>query len=207
MSNFLRRRKAERIYRDGGWGPLLTWPIARPEGKPLVFQLRLPTGVELVDVQKLAHDAPGAPEFVSTGAAALKRAEQPGGVIMTGALCGVKETGERDVMATLTAALSALKGPLGVKEGIDVDGNTRTHTKVTQVSDKVTQVKRLSAETVPGRSEPIPSMLVEYLIETRYGMLAMAFSTRHQEMLGQWGQSLFFQVTQTGFIGEQAPAY
>ena len=59
--NFRTRRKAEKAYREGGWGPLLTFPVKRPGGEPLVFQMRLPVGHQLLDVPTMARSAVGAP--------------------------------------------------------------------------------------------------------------------------------------------------
>jgi len=205
--SFLRRRRAERIYRDGGWGPLLTWPVARPEGTPLVFQLRLPTGVELIDMDTLAGSANGAPEFVGDGKQALQRGSEAAGAIVVGALCGTQDTGEREVLATVTVALSDVTGPPDVEAGTETDGDRRSHTEVAKLSDKVTLVKRLIAETVPGQAEPVAILVMQYLIETRYGALTMAFSTTNTDMFGDFGRSMFLKVVETGFIGDRAQPY
>jgi hypothetical protein len=204
--SFLRRRRADRIYRDGGWGPRLTWPVPRADGPALVYQMRLPTTVQLVDIATLAARSPGAPEFVAQGADALKTAGAAG-VIVTGALIGEADGGEREVLATLTVAFSELSGPPTVSEGIEVDGDTRTHTEVTKLSDKGTQVRRLISTQVPGQPEPVPMVVMEYLMESRFGALAVAFSTTHRGMMGEFGSGWFRKIVETGFIGDQPQPY
>jgi hypothetical protein len=205
--SFLQRRRAERIYRNGGWGPLLTWPVARAEGTPLVFQMRLPTKVYLIDTAELADHAPGAPEFVGQAQQALQRGAEAAGAIVVGALCADQDSGEREVLATVTVALSEVTGSPDVTEGIETDGDRRTHTEVTKLSDQATEVKQLIAETVPGQAEPVPILMMQYLIETRYGAVTMAFSTTNTDMFGKFGRSMFLKVAQMGFIGERPQPY
>jgi hypothetical protein len=78
---------------------------------------------------------------------------------------------------------------------------------VTKLSDKVIQVKRLIAETVPGQADPVPILMMQYLIETRYGAVTMAFSTTNTDMFGTFGRSMFLKVVETGFIGDRAQPY
>jgi hypothetical protein len=205
--SFLERRRAERIYRKGGWGPLLTWPVARAEDTPLVFQMRLPTKVYMLDIAELVDAAAGAPEFVDEAQQALARGAEAAGAIVVGVLCADEDSGERELLATVTVALSEVTGPPDVKEGIETDGNRRTHTEVTKLSDKGTEVRRLVAETVPGEAEPVPILMMQYLIETRYGAMTMAFSTTNTDMFGTFGRSMFLKTAQTGFIGERPQPY
>jgi len=205
--SFLQRRRAERIYRNGGWGPLLTWPVARADGAPLVFQMRLPTKVYLIDVAELADHAPGAPPFVGEARQALERGAEAAGAIVVGALCADQDSGERELLATVTVALSPVTGPPDVKEGLQTDGDRRSSTEVTKLSDKATEVKRLIAETVPGQAEPVPILMMQYLIETRYGAVTMAFSTTNTDMFGTFGRSMFRKTAEMGFIGERPQPY
>ena len=206
--NFRTRRKAEKAYREGGWGPLLTFPVKRPGGEPLVFQMRLPVGHQLLDVPTMARSAVGAPAALAAETDALELASEAAGVIVIGALCPVSEgAGEPDVLATITVALSdAVAGPPTVEEGSAYE-SPRSHREVTKLSDKVTRIKRLSAEAVQGSDEPMAMLTMQYLIETRYGAVVMAFSTTRQDMFGGFGEELFEKIMATGFIGEGAQAY
>ena len=65
----LAQRRAEKLYKEGGWGPQLTFPAERADGKPLVFQFRVPDGVELIEVQRLAGAAVDPPALVQRAAA------------------------------------------------------------------------------------------------------------------------------------------
>jgi hypothetical protein len=206
--NFRARRKAEKAYREGGWGPLLTFPVKRREGKPLVFQMRLPVGHQLVDLPSMARSAVGAPAALAAQTDALELASEAAGVIVVGALCPVSEgAGEPDVLATITVALSdAVAGPPTVEEGSAYE-SPHSHREVTKLSDKVTRIKRLSAEPVAGSDEPMAMLTMQYMIETRYGAVVMAFSTTRQDMFGGFGEELFEKIMATGFIGEGAQAY
>ncbi len=206
--NFRARRKAEKAYREGGWGALLTFPVKRPEGKPLVFQMRLPVGHQLVDVPSMARSAVGAPAGLAARTDALERASEAAGVIVVGALCPVSEgAGEPDVLATITVALSdAVAGPPTVDEVSGYE-SPRSHREVTKLSDKVTRIKRLTAEPVEGSDEPMAMLTMQYLIETRYGAVVMAFSTTRRDMFGGFGEDLFEKIMATGFIGEGPQAY
>ena len=56
----LRHRDVEHEFlRKNGWGPPRRWPVPRADGlpEPLVFQIRLPDAIELVDVLSLASEA------------------------------------------------------------------------------------------------------------------------------------------------------
>jgi hypothetical protein len=205
--NFRARRKAEKTFREGGWGPLLTFPVQRPEGKPLVFQMRLPIDHQLVDVPSIARGAVGAPAVLADQTSALERASEAAGVIVVGALCPVSEgAGAPDVLATITVALSDVAGPPTLDTSSGYESPT-SHREVTKLADKVTRIKRLSAEPVAGRDEPVAMLTLQYLIETRYGAIVMAFSTTRQDMLGGFGEGLFEKIMATGFIGEGPRPY
>jgi hypothetical protein len=50
-------------------------------------------------------------------------------------------------------------------------------------------------------------LVVQYLVESRYGALAIAFSTTRPDMMGEWGLKLFADITNTAFIGERPKPY
>jgi hypothetical protein len=207
----LMKRRADRMYKEGGWGPQLSFPVERKQGKPLVFQIRIPDSVELIDVPRLAGAARGAPATVGRAAVALERAKDAAGLIVVAALCATKlePDSEREVLATLTVALADVTGPPPVEDYAvaDSDRTVRSDREVTQISDRVTQVKRLSLEALEPGQEPTPMLTIQYLMQTRYGALIMAFSTTHKEMFGEWGRGMFRKIAEGIFIGEKPRLY
>jgi hypothetical protein len=208
--NHLKRRRAEQMYRDGGWGPLRSWPVQRSGGEPLVFQVRLPVVLELIEVGRLARNAPGAPAVLGAATMALERAADAAGVVVVGALrpTTVPEA-ERGALATMTVAFSEITGSPAVEDFLPADSEQarEADVEVTRLSDKVTRIKRLSLESLGEGFEPAPVLLIQYLIETRYGALVAAFSTTDPEMMGEWGRKLYRQIVETMFIGERPIPY
>jgi hypothetical protein len=200
------RRKAARIYRDGGWGPLLSWPVARPGGDPLVFQMRLPARIELVDLHALAAETAAAPDRPEM---ALDRAAQVAGAIIVGALRSIASGDEpAEVLATLTVALSDVSGPPVAGDlagGFSEDHHS--HQEIIVLSDAVTLVKRLSAESVPGVAEPVAMLVMEFLIQTEFGAVAMVFATTHPRMINFQAQAAFQKMMETGYLGERPKPY
>jgi hypothetical protein len=206
----LLRRKTDKIFADNGWGPQLSWPVPRAEGKPLVFQMRLPAGMQLIDVAELANGAQGAPGSLARTTAALTTGAEAAGAIVVAAICPVVEAGQTpDVVATVTVALSDLPDLPAPHEGLteDSDDSTRGRTEVEVLSDGVTRVERLSVESRGDGHDPVPMLVVQYLIKTRYGAISMAFTTTRDGMFSERGRWLFREVMKSGFIGEQPKAF
>lgn len=204
----LRRRDTEHEFRKNGWGPPRSWPVPRADGAPLVFQIRLPDGIELVDVLSLAKRARGAPAVVAQGAAELEQVAGPAGVVVIGALRpAAGPEPDREILATLTVAFSEIKGPLSAEDFRvpDSEQTSRSHQEVLELSDKATLITRVSKESPGEGIEPVLMLLLQYLLETRYGALVMAFSTANQEMMGPRPRKLYDRIVETMFIGEQLP--
>ena len=202
----VRRRKAEHMNRKGGWGPLQTWQVPRADAKPLVFQIRLPVAMELVDLPSLARQARGAPAAVAQGAVELEQVAGPAGLVVVGALRPSKvPEAEREVLATMTVAFSEIEDRLEAEDFLvpDSERTVKSDVEVTRLSDRAMLVRRLSLESPGHGLEPVPMLLMQYLLQTRYGALVMAFSTTNQEMMGQWGRKLYRGMVETMFIGEQ----
>ena len=146
----LRRRDTEHEFRKNGWGPPRSWPVPRADGAPLVFQIRLPDGIELVDVLSLAKRARGAPAVVAQGAAELEQVAGPAGVVVIGALRpAAGPEPDREILATLTVAFSEIKGPLSAEDFRvpDSEQTSRSHQEVLELSDKATLITRVSKES------------------------------------------------------------
>jgi hypothetical protein len=203
----LAKRRAEKLYREGGWGPQLTFPVKRAAGKPLVFQCRLPNGLALIEVQKLAAAARGAPTAVGKATTALERAGEAAGVIVVGALCPPRASdAELEVLATMTVALADVKGPPNPEDFMLAETERSTQ-EVTKISDKATMIRRLSVESLDQAQEPVPMLVVQYLLESQFGALVWAFSTTHHEMFGQWARDMYAKVVETGWIGTKPRPY
>jgi hypothetical protein len=200
------REAAQEGYAEHHWGTHLTYPVTRREGKPLVFELRLPDGVELVDVVKLAQAAQGAPAFVGHGLTALQTAEEVPGVVVVGALRpdNVPED-QRPVVATVTVVFTELQGPFNVEDFLPRDGPHTTHSKqdYAQMSDRLTRIHRISTESQGDGQEPLPMLLIEYLWQSPYGLVAIAFCTTRMDMMGDVPRDMFDQIRQSMYLGDE----
>lgn len=202
-------RYADRQYRKGGWAPAQTWPVPREGGEPLVFQMRLPLGLELIDIATLAANAPGAPDIVRQGAAAIAQTAAPAGVIVTGALRRPAQDGTAEVIGTVTVAHSDVAGPpdAAALQPDDADQDVRPP-QVEQLSAGAVRVTRLRAVTPQEGSEPAPMLTVQYMLQTRFGALTFVWGTTQPELVfsGE-GRELFLKITETGYIGTQPKSY
>jgi hypothetical protein len=211
LTTYVLKRRAERVYTDGGWGPQLSFTVPRATGKPLVFQMRIPDAMQLIDVARLAGAARGAPAAIGRATAALEQAKDAAGLIVCAAVCkaNLEPAEQREVFATITVALAEIDGPPRVDDFAvrDSASTVRSEREVTKLSDRATEITRLSLEALTADDQPVPMKTVQYLLQTRYGALVMAFSTVHQEMFGEWGAKLFREILETGFLGEKARLY
>lgn len=213
MSPLFKHRETEQHdsqqpFRATAWGEPHSWPVERAEGEPLVFKLRLPVEIELVDVPTLARSAAGAPAVVTQGAAELEQVAGPAGVVLIGALrpSDVPEA-QRPVLATLTVAFAEhIKGAPRAEDFPIADSPTTVQSTqdVVKISDKAILINRASMESPGEGMEPVPMIMQQYAIETRFGALVMAFSTANQEMMSPRPRKLYRRIVQTGWIGEPA---
>jgi hypothetical protein len=188
--------------RATGWGAPLTFAVRRSGQPRLNFRFQLPESVRLIDVRRLAAAAPGAPSAVGSAAKGLARAAEAGGVIVVGAICAAPSPeGPLEVLATVTAALSDVPGPPRLDDYLSSESE-RSDQEVTRLSEQVTRIRRLSLEALSADQEPVPMLMIQYLVETRYGAMSMAFSTTHHEMFGPSARTLYHRIFETGFIGE-----
>jgi hypothetical protein len=189
-----------------GWGAPLTFAVRRPGRPRLAFRFQLPDGVRLLDVRRIAAAAPAAPSAVARAAKGLTRAVEAGGVIVVGAICPPPSLdGPLEVLATVTVALADVPGPPVLKDYL-VPESERADQEITRLSEHVTRIRRLSVEALSPEQEPVPMLMIQYLVETRYGAISMAFSTTHDEMFGPSARTLYHRIFETGFIGEAPSA-
>jgi hypothetical protein len=202
-------RKADRIHAEGGWGALQTWPVTREGRDPLVFQMRLPLTMELIDIGALAVNAPGAPQSVEQGALEIAQVAPTGGIILTGALRETKPDTPPEILATMTVAFSDIAGPPDVDAhlGPDAADDVRPP-EVEKLSDRATRISRLQRVLPPGADELWPLLTIQYLIQSRYGAVAYAYATTRPGMIfGEGGRGLFRMITEGGYIGERPQTY
>jgi hypothetical protein len=197
----------ERIVTGGrraadGWGAPLRFTVERPGRPTLMFRFQLPAAVRLIDVRRLAASGSGVPSSVGHAAKGLSRAAAAGGVIVIGAICTPPEPdGPVEVLATVTAALSEVAGPPRIEDHL-LPESGRADQEVTRLSEQVTRIRRLSVESLSPDQEPVPMLMIQYLVQTEYGAMSMAFSTTHHEMFGPSARALYQRIFETGFIGE-----
>jgi hypothetical protein len=185
-----------------GWGAPLSFAVKRAGKASLRFQFQLPEGVRLFDVRRLAAAAAGAPSVVARSAKSLDRASAAGGVIVVGAICPPPSPdGPLTVLATVTVALADVPGPPLLKDYLPPE-SARADQALTRLSERVTRIRRLSVEALSEDQEPVPMLMIQYLVKTRYGAMSMAFSTTHPEMFGPSARTLYHRIFETGFIGE-----
>ncbi|MFZ1994714.1 MAG: hypothetical protein WAU75_11445 [Solirubrobacteraceae bacterium] len=201
-------RKADRIYQEGGWGPLRSWPVAREGKDPLVFQMRLPLTIELLDIGTLASHSPGAPESVEQGALEIAHVAAVAGLILTGALRQSQPDTPPEILATMTVAFSDIAGPPGIDAHLAGADDDVRPPKVERLTDRATRISRLQHVLPPGGEEESPLLTIQYLIQSRYGAVAYAYATtRPPVIFGGAGRELFRKITETGYIGERPLTY
>ncbi len=202
-------KRVENVWREGGYGPVRTWRVKRPGRAPLAFNMRVPLGMELIEVAELAEAAAGAPGLVQQGVAALGEAAT-GGVFLVGALRVTKEPDPADrPTATLTVALSdAVTGPPTVEEiraGLPDDPHTEH--EVVELTETVIRITSLTKEPPDAECEPERRLfVVQYLVQTPFGALAIVFSTTNRDMMGTKAYDIYYQMVKTSTIGERSEA-
>ena len=223
-----RPRETKLPFDASGWSPPRSWSVPRADGEPLVFQFRLPSDVELVHLPSVAEAGPAvvavvgrnSPEerqvagetaltVIGRAAAELGQLAGPAGLVLLGALRPSDgPEAERQILATLTVVFAEqIKGPPS-EEDFRVPGSEQTikssHTAL-KVSDQATLITGANMESPGEGTDPVLMMFEQYLLETRYGALMMAFCTANEQgMPGQAGR-LYMHIVETGFLGEHAP--
>ena len=200
----LKERRADKEALKGGWGELRTWPVPRGDDPPLAFQMRLPATMELVDLDDLVAAAPGAPHAASDGVDEIAGVAETAGLVVVGALREHKAGQAPEVLATITVAFAevgTLPDPDELATASDADVRPPT---VERLSDTAIRVDRFTRVLPPGADEYHPHLLVQYLLQSRFGSLVMAYATTDPGMIfGDGGRDLFFKITETIFIGER----
>jgi hypothetical protein len=174
----LMKRKAKKIYKDGGWGPQLTFTTTRGDGTQLYIQLRVPVQVELEE-----REIPPDLQVVASGD-------------LTGA---DPDSGEREFLAALTVSFEDGRKP-AVEDYPDPDDAT-VKQQVKQISDGAIEVIRVSGDV------PELTVEVRYVLTSQFGALTFAFLTTNQQMLGPKAREIYRKICETGWIGTKKRPY
>lgn len=206
LSARLLRRSANKVFGTGGWGQKFEWPVPRGHGKDLVFSVRVPDGTQLIGVDELAATAAaaGGPSWLRERTGAI--APSAPGLTMICSAALIADSEPDNVVLTLTAALA--EGLSGLSDGTvaELEGpatGEELRRTVTHESDRAMLISRLSVERPDRGSDPVPMLLYQYLLEGRYGVLSMAFTTTNTGMITEpTGRQTFEAIAATSWIGE-----
>lgn len=200
------RDAADEVFEKGGWHAHYSFPVDRPNGQPLVFEIRTPDGLEMVDAVALVQAAQGAPAWVGDALNGLEQAVEVPGVVVVGALRGNRDAeAQREVLATLTVMFRELDGPLDIEELMPKDSpaTIKSQQDYVRISDHMTRIHRISGESQGEGKEPLPVLLIEYLWETKYGLVTLAFATTRMDMMSEEAREIFDVMRQMAYIGEE----
>jgi hypothetical protein len=196
------REAADEVFDTGGWHAHYSFPINRPEGEPLVFEIRTPDGIEMVDAVALAQSARGAPAWVGDALDGLEQAVKVPGVVVVGALTAAST---HEVLATLTVMFHELDGPLNIEDFMPKDSPStiKSDQDYVRISDHMTRIHRISGESQGEGKEPLPVLLIEYLWESKYGLVTLAFATTRLDFMSEEARAIFDTMRQMAYIGQE----
>jgi hypothetical protein len=196
------REAADEVFAEGGWHGHYSFGVNRPDGEPLVFEIRTPDGIEMVDAVALVQSARGAPAWVGDALDGLEQAVEVPGVVAVGALCA---TSTHEVLATLTVMFRELDGPLDLEEMMPKDSpaTIKSDQDYVRINDHMTRIHRISGESQGEGKEPLPVLLIEYLWETKYGLVTLAFATTRLDFMSEEARAIFDTMRQMAYIGEE----
>jgi hypothetical protein len=200
------RDAAQDAYAEHHWSAHYVFAVQRRHGKPLVFECRTPDGLEMVDAVALAQAARGAPAWIGDALNGLQQAVEVPGVVLVGALRGIAAPeDQREVVATLTVTFAEPDGPFDIEAYMPKDSASTIESQQDyhQLSDTMWRIHRISGESQGEGKEPLPVLLIEYVWQSKYGLVTMAFATTRMDMMGDKPRELFDQIRQTAYIGEE----
>jgi hypothetical protein len=197
---------AQDAYAAHGWAAHYVFAVNRRHGKPLVFECRTPDGLEMVDAVALTRAARGAPAWIGDALHGLEQAVDVPGVVVIGALRPTSAPeDQREVVATLTVTFAEIDGPFDIETYMPKDSAStiKSQQDYHQLSDTMWRIHRFSGESQGEGRDPLPVLLIEYVWQSKYGLVTMAFATTRMDMMGDEPRELFDQMRQTAYIGEE----
>jgi hypothetical protein len=98
-----------------------------------------------------------------------------------------------------------LRGPFNVEDFMPKDGPNTTHSKqdVTQISDRLTGIHRISTESQGEGQEPLPMLMLEYLWQNPHGLVAIAFCTTRLDMMSDVARKLYDEIRQSMYLDDE----
>ena len=181
IKDIFARRDPEEHWRSRGWGPEWRFPAAGPGGQPISLRVRTPLDWTKVDVRKLPERAP-----TGSVAEAMRRLSATIGTAGVIALLGVEHTVAREgtpdlhLFATLTVALKDLDGPM--PESLPEASVAPIELNTVGGRYAGVRVRRVSKAEIVAGQPPMAFLTVQYMVRTRYGVLASTFATPQQEI-------------------------
>jgi hypothetical protein len=200
------RDAAQDAYAEHHWSAHYVFAVNGRHGRQLVFECRTPDGLEMVDAVALAQAARGAPAWIDDALNGLQHAVDLPGVVLIGALRGTSAPeDQREVVATLTVTFAEPDGPFDIEAYMPKDSASTIKSQQDhhQLSDTMWRIHRISGESQGEGKEPLPVLLIEYVWQSRYGLVTMAFATTRMDMMGDKPRELFDQIRQSAYIGEE----
>jgi hypothetical protein len=188
------QRKTSAMLSRVGWEPPQTWTAARPGGRPLVFQTRLPAA-EFVPAAELPQRHRGAPASLGGELLPLEQAADAEHVFLAAAICSTQ--GDHGVLATMTAALA--DKPLPFTQGDRAITGRRGRKRVKGMPARVTMVERQEGAGVDGSR---PALVVQYTIGHRQGTLTLTFVAEGAALAGN-ARRLFQNIVRGCYLGSE----
>lgn len=203
------REQVDGAFVQVGWGTKLARRVPRESGDPLYFQLRLPNEITLLQVGELVSSARELPTWLDDQIVALEQVQDFGGLVVVGGIAELHKP--EDVLATATVVYSEhVKDPgHELKEGttrVDRPGEKAivhvNHLK----HGYATLVQRTSMLDAPKEGEEgIPLITTTFLKKTKFGGLAVSFSSTHAGGGSKEMHDFFCNVYDTVYLGESEP--
>ena len=197
------------LYAKHGWGPGRSWPVPRSAAPPLVFTVRLPVvAFQLLEVsgqEELSAICSPAPAEIVQGAADLDQAVGAAGIVVRGVMHGQREdVAGGEFRVVLVVAFSEADGALTVENLTRPQQRANSSTSAEKVSDRATLITHVTREPDDEHGQPVVTLMEQYLLQSQFGPLVMAFSTADQAMITPWGRKLYEQIVETSSIWDES---
>jgi hypothetical protein len=202
------REQVDGAFDQLGWGTKVERRVPRDGGEPLYFQIRLPNDLELVDIGDLVPTARELPTVFEDRVVALEQVQASAGVVVVGAMRD-RSTPD-DVFATTTVVYSEhVKDPgHELEEGkftVERPGE-KSIVRVKHLKHgHVTHVQRTTGLTVKEGAEPVPVVTTTFLVPTKFGGLALSFSSSHAGGGSEEMHDFYSNVYGTMYLGDSEP--
>jgi hypothetical protein len=194
------RKAFNRGATEGGWGPVQTWQVPRPDGHSLVFQMRLPQEMVLAEIPAdVSLGAP--PPGLSFGSL------QTNWLIVAGAL-RLDLDAQPYFMGTMTVALSAGTWPPDIDDytvrGVADDMRPL---KTAPLSDKISGdgllISRIRKIESLGTPNPVILWTAQFLHPNQWGVLAVGFASTNVEVITTDQTAVFGKMSELCYLGEK----